>query len=443
MRYLRTVLKRLAVFVVLICCAGCSYDADKPQNKIEPTSEEDYGNYDLELSSSFAVSSGVYSLSSTLNSKAGAVKIGSESDNVYSLISFLDTSSWKSVTLCNKPNCSHTNDTCNAYVPSFLSVKEKGGQVRFPTLNGNGYIFGQDGKMYLIDPYGDITEMNEDGTEHQKLLSIDSKYKIVSGFLYNSKVYLNVNFLPSYDKNIEQEFSDEDNYIGLLEIDLQNKSCKELFSFKTELNTTLLGLYENKAYYLYKSPNKLLDGNTQKAVDEEENGHDVRLYTYDLTSGKKEILRDTVKSYEMDDVILAQDSVYYHNRKTQTMERLHLDSGEIETVISELEGYINFFTYNTFDDNKLFFIKDNYLADAYADPKPKNETFYVDLENGEVKRVEYVCNKNDGTQQNLTGFYAVTDDYFIFDKDNSGNLVAVLKNDFYKGAENFIPIEQR
>lgn len=142
-------------------------------------------------------------------------------------------------------------------------------------------------------------------------------------------------------------------------------------------------------------------------------------------------------------MILAQDSVYYHNRKTQTMERLHLDSGEIETVISELEGYINFFTYNTFDDNKLFFIKDNYLADAYADPKPKNETFYVDLENGEVKRVEYVCNKNDGTQQNLTGFYAVTDDYFIFDKDNSGNLVAVLKNDFYKGAENFIPIEQR
>lgn len=443
MRYLRTMLKRLAVLVVLICCAGCSYDADKPQNKIEPTSDEDYGNYDLELSSSFAVSSGVYSLSSTLNSKDNAVKIGSESDNVYSLISFLDTSSWKSVTLCNKPNCSHSDDTCNAYIPSFMSVKEEGGQVRFPTLNGNGYIFEQDGKMYLIDPYGDVIVMNEDGTEHQKLLSINSKYEIVSGFLYNSKVYLNVNFLPSYDKNIEQEFSDEDNYIGLLEIDLQNKSCKELFSFKTELNTTLLGLYENKAYYLYKSPNKLLDGNTQKAVDEAENGHDVRLYTYDLTSGKKEILRDTVKSYEMDDVILAQDSVYYHNRKTQTMERLHLDSGEIETVISELEGYINFFTYNTFDDNKLFFIKDNYLADAYADPEPKNETFYVDLENGEVKRVEYVCNKNDGTQQNLTGFYAVTDDYFIFNKDNNGNLVAVSKNDFYKGAENFIPIEQR
>lgn len=443
MRFLKIIFKKLVVFVVLICCAGCSYDADKPQNKIEPTSEEDYGNYDLELSSSFAVSSGVYSLSSTLNSKDNAVKIGSESDNVYSLISFLDTSSWKSVTLCNKPNCSHSDDTCNAYIPSFMSVKEEGGQVRFPTLNGNGYIFEQDGKMYLIDPYGDVIVMNEDGTEHQKLLSINSKYEIVSGFLYNSKVYLNVNFLPSYDKNIEQEFSDEDNYIGLLEIDLQNKSCKELFSFKTELNTTLLGLYENKAYYLYKSPNKLLDGNTQKAVDEAENGHDVRLYTYDLTSGKKEILRDTVKSYEMDDVILAQDSVYYHNRKTQTMERLHLDSGEIETVISELEGYINFFTYNTFDDNKLFFIKDNYLADAYADPEPKNETFYVDLENGEVKRVEYVCNKNDVTQQNLTGFYAVTDDYFIFDKDNNGNLVAVSKNDFYKGAENFIPIEQR
>lgn len=443
MRYLRTILKRLAVLVVLICCAGCSYDADKPQNKIRPINEEDYGNYALELSSSFAVSSGVYSLSSTRNSKDNAVMIGSASDNVYSLISFLDTSSWKSVTLCNKPNCSHSDDTCNAYIPSFMSVKEEGGQVRFPTMKGSGYIFGQDGKMYLIDPYGDITAMNEDGTEHQKLLSIDSKYEIVSGFLYNSKVYLNVNFLPSYDKNIEQEFSDEDNYIGLLEIDLQNKSCKELFSFKTELNTTLLGLYENKAYYFYRSPNKLPDGNTQKAVDEVENSHDVRLYTYDLTSGKKEILKDTVKSYEMDDVILAQDSIYYHNRKTQTMERLYLDSGETQTVISELGGYINFFTYNAFDDNKLFFIKDNYLADAYTSLNPKNETFYVDLENGEVKRVDYVCNKNNRTQQNLIGFYAVTDDYFVFDKDNNRNLAAVSKNDFYKGADNFIPIEQR
>lgn len=34
-------------------------------------------------------------------------------------------------------------------------------------------------------------------------------------------------------------------------------------------------------------------------------------------------------------------------------------------------------------------------------------------------------------------------DYFIIDKDNSGNLVAVSKNAFYKGAENFISIEQR
>lgn len=441
------VLAFLLIMMMTFSFSGCVGD-----DKVEETqntgtlSASPESRYSFLLRSSFSGEKGVYSIKSNLNKESGSTVIdisGNSDKENYSLITFLDTASWKSVTLCNKPNCSHSDDTCNAYIPSFMSVKEEGGQVRFPTLVGSGYIFGLNEKLYLIDPYGDITVMNEDGTEHQKLLSIDSKYEIVRGFLYNSKVYLNVKFLPPYDKNTEQDFSDEDYYMGLLEIDLQNKSCKELFSFKIELNTSLLGLYENKAYYLYKSPNRLPSGNTQSAVDEVENGHNVKLYTYDLTSCKKEILRDNLKSYEMDDVILAQDSVYYHNRKTKTMERMHLDSGETKTVISDLGGYIDFFTYDTFDDNKLFFIKDNYLADAYASPEPKNETFYVDLENGEVKKVEYICNKNGGTQQNLTGFYAVTDDSFIIYKDDSENLFAISKSDFYKGAENFIPIEQR
>lgn len=174
----------------------------------------------------------------------------------------------------------------------------------------------------------------------------------------------------------------------------------------------------------------MASASTQQEVDDAENGHDVRLYACDLATGERVMLREGLKSYELDDVILAQDSIYYHNRQNQALERLHLDSGEVETVLSDLGGYIDFFALNAFVDNKLFFVKDNYLADAFANPAPENESYYVDINTHKAQKIGYYTESSDGTRNILRSFTAVTEDFFIFAGGDSENLIAVSKDDF-------------
>lgn len=428
----------VAIFASL---AGCGGESGSTSEGLAGDTDP----YSYPLSSVVTSEQGVYRIEMSLpidDSGQGSMNIGPESDDNHSLLTFLDTASWKTVTLCNKPNCAHNDNTCNAYVASGLSYREENGETRFPSMGRitAGYLWLRDGKLYLIDPYGDVVSMNPDGTEHEKLLTIDSKYTILSGYLCRGKAYLHVQYLPPYDPNVEQEFSDEDYQLALLEIDLKNKTCTELFSFQNEPETQLLGIYADKAYYFYRSPNQLASASTQQEVDNEENGHDVRLYACDLATGERAMLRENIKSHEMDDVILEQDSIYYHNRQNQALERLHLDSGEVETVLSDLGGYIDFFDSNAFVDNKLFFVKDNYLADAFADPAPVNESYYVDISTHEAKKIDYYTEYSDGTQNCLSSF-TVTQDFFIFAGGDSGNLIAVSKDNFYNNVQNLIPIE--
>lgn len=442
---MKSLLTRLIGFsaaaAIFISLAGCDGESGFTSESLAGDTDP----YSYSLSSVATGAQGIYQIEMSIPlGESGQMDIGPESNDNYSLITFLDTASWKTVTLCNKPNCAHSDSTCNAYVPSSLSYREENGKMRWPNMNGMrsaGYLWLWESGLYLINPYGDVVSMNPDGTEHEKLLTIDSKYNILDGYLYGGKVYLHVRYLPPYDPNVEQEFSDEDYQIALLEVDLKNRTCTELFSFQNELETTLLGLYDNKAYYFYRSPNQLASASTQQEVDDEENGHDVRLYACDLATGERVMLREGLKSYELDDVILAQDSIYYHNRKDQALERLHLDSGEVETVLSDLGGYIDFFALNAFVDNKLFFVKDNYLADAFADPAPENESYYVDIDTHKAQKIGYYTESSDETRNILRSFTAVTEDFFIFAGGDSGNLIAVSKDDFYNNVQNLIPIE--
>lgn len=379
----------LLLLTILMTFSGCG---NPPANKPDNGGEE--YKYSTSLSNSASHPKGEYIIESNekLNeSYSIVISIDpSESSDRFSLIKFIDKETSKETVLCNKPNCAHNDSSCNAYVQSAFSFKpsstQMGGEVNF-SLMMSPYIFYYNNKLYVIDPFGEVTVMNQDGTSHEKLLAIDSKYMIDSGFLYNGKVYLSVRYLPEFDKSDELEFSDKDHNIALLEIDLQKKSCKELFSSKIELETTFLGLYDDKAYYFYRTPNTLTSAKSQKEVDDEENGHDVKLYCHSL-SGGKEMISENIKSFEMDNVTLYKNGIYYHDRKEQAIKKYNLDTKENETVVENLGGYIDsFYTVANVDD-KLFFVKNNSLSDAFADHPKANETFSVDLKTGEMKKVE-------------------------------------------------------
>lgn len=428
---------------VLLCFPACGKEE---KGKVGAGKEINFeaDKYSRVLTSFTANEKGAYIIESPERKKesgTSVVEIPGEAagEKAYSLIKFIDNVSLKEVVLCNKPGCTHRDSSCNARVMSPFNAVKGGDGVRLPMMNSVGYIFALGGKLYTFDPMGDVTVVEKDGTQHRKLLTVDGKYKIEKAYLYKGKLYLDVRYLPPFDSDREEVYSDKDHNVALLEIDLEKKACKELFAFKVEPETEIIGIYENKAYYFYKSPNKLISAHNQQAVDNEENSHDVRLFSYDLSSGEKAYIKKDIKSYELDNPVLIENSVYYHNRKNAEFIALSLDSGESKAVISDFSGYIEYFSGNTFFDNKLFFIKNNQLAYAYADPPKENETYYIDITTNEVGKVGYTNKSDGGLNVSLRSFRAATDDYYIlYGKEGA---VAVRKEDFHNNKQNFIPVK--
>lgn len=75
------------------------------------------------------------------------------------LLYFMDTASGRMTTVCGKPECSHSDDTCNAWINSpFLSLYN--GKLYYATSSSNT------GNMLTL------YSMNKDGTEHTKIQTI-------------------------------------------------------------------------------------------------------------------------------------------------------------------------------------------------------------------------------------------------------------------------------
>lgn len=391
MKLLKSVFLLVGVFLIVICITACLNNRKQPNKLVDVTESvsinENHNNeYSKILSSVTSNENGIYSLESANFKDDDSYIITSEdTEKYFSLLNFIDYKTNKKIILCNKPNCSHNSSVCNAFVESHFSPKEDNGGKKFSLMDFEGFVITYNNKLYVLDPFGDLFVMNKDGSNRTKLLSIDSKYSINNGFLYRDCVYLCVKYLPSYDGNIEQEFSDEDYNIGILRINLKNSKYTEVLSFKTEIETTCLGIYENKVYFYYRSPNKLVSANNQQIVDNEENNHNVSLYYYDLSKAEREYLIKNIKSYEMDDIAFDKGAVYYHNRKEEKIIGLDLKTGEKYDVLTNISGYIEIYT--PIDDNKLYFMKDNQLANAFSSEIQINEKYCVDLNTGDVNKV--------------------------------------------------------
>ncbi len=390
MKFSKALLFPVVMFLFIFNLSACSDNkvpsvtADNESARTEQ--EGNMSEYSQVLFAVFENTNGTYSIESSNAKDTDKFVITSEdADKYYSLLNFCDYNANEKIILCNKPACSHNTSSCNAYVESQYSVKESNNGTRFSVMDNEGLVFVYDNNLYVLDPFGDLIMMNKDGSDHKTLLSIDSKYSVLNGFLYKDCIYLCVKFLPAFDSSVEQEFSDADYSMAILELNLKTKKCNEKFSFKTELDTTCLGIYENKVYFFYRSPNTLASANTQREVDNEENSHNVSLYYYDLSTSKQEFVIKNIKSHEMDDIAFDKDAVYYHNRKEEKIVKLNLRTGEKHNVLINLGGYIEIYT--PINDNKLYFMKDNQLANAFSNELQINEKYCVDLNTGDVNKV--------------------------------------------------------
>jgi hypothetical protein len=397
------------VFLFSACGKGDDSSSTVKPGKTGSSSEvktETISNWN-KLSNSWNGEQGVYTIEPqnlTVVVGGQTMKSGDSNSKNYSLVKFFDYKTLATIVLCNKPDCKHDDDSCNAY---------------FATPNASMIscvLFGLGDKMYIINS-GTIYSMNEDGTDHEKIIELPQRYTsmgmVSHSFLVGDKVYMETQYFSdvTFDKNGNPPADDNGYRTVLFEIDVKAKTYKQLYEYKTQDSTEWLGIIGGQAYYLYQDSFQELKSHTQAALDEQYNGRTTKVFSKDLTTGNTTDLFSG-KSNEYDQIILRGNFLFYQDRETGEIVRYDSSNGEKKTLVSNISTYIKFLIMDI-QNNKLFYTIDNHTADAYNKKPKDNETYFVDISTGENTKITYHIPCDNGTTNEFNGFTKETPDYFI------------------------------
>lgn len=265
----------------------------------------------------------------------------------YSLVMFLDKASMLEIPLCNKPNCKHKEDTCNAFV--------EGGNM------GN-YLFTDQSKLYLVssgsggmlsggdmdegfeitDPNGSkmsssppkIVSLNLDGTNRAELMVFDSGVRLESPFvLSGSKLYCVKAEMKA--QKIDESASSIVSIVAqneeLVCIDLDKKSTMSLYAFKDH---NIVGVYHNKLVIerLHSDVNpNTIDFNNDAEFLKYYNNMVRTILTYDV-SKKEEKIVVTGKTTQIDGLVYGDGLVCYFDGKEKKVKKVDLSTSEIADI---------------------------------------------------------------------------------------------------------------
>lgn len=132
--------------------------------------EEELENYDANLSFIQHGSSGFGGICVTDDAIYSCLNAShSRHPNHTGILMYTEKDSCVSMPLCGKPECTHTDTTCNAY----LSQQALGLQIY------NGKIYWLDSSSMML------MRMNLDGTNHEVVLDLGSAREIINGIWFN------------------------------------------------------------------------------------------------------------------------------------------------------------------------------------------------------------------------------------------------------------------
>lgn len=189
-------------------------------------------------------------LAETVNTEDGHYFIGSEEDEenqtIYT-IRYVDYKTKQEIYLCNQPNCKHNTNACNAVLPEEATM-------------GGSYLFADDDYLYLAvtpaDSAGSVTQtiisnedttlmtptdttppviyrMKFDGTDREKIFSMDSGYVMEPVFFSDSHA------LYMVAKKVSEEKDGDTTYATgydrkLLRYDMESKKSEEVMDLDNE-----------------------------------------------------------------------------------------------------------------------------------------------------------------------------------------------------------------
>lgn len=197
------------------------------------------------------------------------------------LIHYFDSELGKRIVLCNKPNCNHNNEECNAYINS----KAKGNDETEYLANETAvFMASQNDKLYVLLTDGTVISMNYDGTHHKIEAKIDDGFSFDRAYINKNKIYINSYFSVQENNEVVEKAC-------FIIYDIDNKNWKKGTVFNRNLSgDSLVGITSNEeAVYFSNDEIREAPSNlSPNEVIEFQNKTKCRIYKIDVITGKSD-----------------------------------------------------------------------------------------------------------------------------------------------------------
>lgn len=337
----------ILLLAMLLFLASCSTDKNPNSPNTKESSSDDTADIDDNANKSSmsnltmvnhegcATDNGFYYLKNITADSGG-----------YSLVMFLDKASMLEIPLCNKPNCKHKEDTCNAFVEggSMGNYLFTDHSKLYLISSGSGMLFGGDmeGGFEITDSYGSkmsssppkIVSFNLDGTNRAELMVFDSGVRLESPFvlsggkLYCVKAEMKAQKIDGSASSIDSIVAQNEELVC---IDLDKKSKTPICAFKDHY---IVGVCDNKLVIerLHSSVNPdTIDFNNDAEFLKYYNDMDRTILTFDVNT-KEEKIVVTGKTTQIDGLVYGDGLVCYFDGKEKKVKKVDLSTSEIADV---------------------------------------------------------------------------------------------------------------
>jgi len=312
-----------------------------------------------------------------------------------SIIYFFDYKTNKTIVLCNKPNCEHKDARCNGYIVAGVNDDAPSSQI----ASSANYIFYKDGAIHLFCADGNVLKMNFDGTEHQVIATIDSKYGYNRAYMKDDNIYINVYYPEEENHSIVEKSS-------FVVFDTNTYTWYQTKSYDRNADT-LLGVWENEAFYFHANELPAMgSGVSFEQSVEIENKNPCAIYKINLKNGEKSVLRETTEG-NMSPAVMLNGMIYYHSRNDETICCMDPETAESTILKKGIGGKIVF---DESIDEYLVFLRSKKITSDYD---PNNDV--MEMFNTETKELmeAYRLQTNIGWNDGFRGILATTPDSYI------------------------------
>lgn len=341
---------------------------------------------------------------------------------------YIDYATSEDVPVCNKPNCPHTNDTCNAYWGSFSDSEFIS---RLYVQNDILYV------AQYTEPTGisgfasmKFYSQNLDGTERTELFFLDCEniqdFAAADTAFYFLTITVDKEFSREYDGkdfySIKDEVYDEAGKHSVYnlwryDIDKGTLTCieEEVVEMADLYFVSFLPSSKADTIYLWRTDYTGIESDTTADID---------IYSYNVETGELENaftgLVESGVNPSMFDAYCVYDECFYFvgsEADSKGFYRYDIDSDEV-VRLAEITGEISGEIQNTYliDNRIVFNIGYGEGNSSYA--RTYRRIVYYDME----KEVFYVAKDGVGIPKYSSGDKGIVDytDYYLYDKSDYG-----------------------